>query len=395
MPTPVFTCGFECGASIGNQAGGGGLHWTNSGTASFDTGTVRTGLRSARCNPSAATGFFFHIHANNRLVGRLYVRFATLPTADRQLIFLTTSGLAETNAPSVFFKSSDSKLYASVGTTLGASGVSVTTGVWYRLDFDLQIATGGNDTADLRVDGTAVGQATATGLSSSGAFVVIGFQTTNGTGDVFFEDSLFSVTGADYPLGAGYVKSYIPNADGGHNVAGANDFERTLTGTDITNATTDAYELVNDRPIETVEGDFIRAVAPPNSTDYVEVAFEDSSEPAAPRCVQGLSVHHTASGSGTTAFSVVLRDTDGGTQDFIASTSIAATIFLFGITAIFNTIPGTANAWTLTAFNALRARFLVSDASPDPYLDGLMLEAEYEEVAVASNKAWYHMHQNQ
>src|SRR5436190_22462411 len=78
--TPVYLCGFECGVTNIN------LHWASiTGTASFQTGTVRNGARAGRCNPSAATGYF---ETPNNLAGssiwvvRFYIRFATLPNAN-------------------------------------------------------------------------------------------------------------------------------------------------------------------------------------------------------------------------------------------------------------------------------------------------------------------------
>ena len=370
MATPVFCCGFECGVSLTG-------HLINVAGISFVTSPVRSGLRALRVNTTAAVAssrWNGDGTTRTRLIGRIYIRFATLPDVDTGLAW--TGSLADTG-PQVRFKQADSKIYAAVDTTLGATGVSVTTGIWYLIEYDFNISTGGNDVCDVRVDGVACGQATAAGMSVGQTIYRLGVANTC-TADIYFDDWILSGTAADYPLGPGYIISYIPNADGSHNVAGANDFERTLTGTDITNATTDAWQLVADRPLPSTAVDFINGIAPPNSTDYVEVAFEDSVEPAAPRTVEALVVYHDAGGAGTNNFSVTLRDSNGGTTADImaAATRNVGSVITLG-RAHFTTIPG-GGAWTSTAFNALRSRFLVSDASPDPYIDALMLEAEFQ-----------------
>jgi hypothetical protein len=281
----------------------------------------------------------------------------------------------------VYFKVADSTLVvgSAIG-TLGGSGVVVTTGQWYRLDLQRT-----STTLDARIDGVAVGQ-----LSGSyAASTQLSLGSTE-TGDVFADDILVSRTLADYPLGAGYGLSYIPNADGTHNVAGANDFEKTLTGTDITNATTDAWQLIDERPLPTTAVDFINGIAPPNTTDYVEWAYEDSVEANAPQAVEAIFVHHDASGAGTNNFTVTLREHAGSTSAniFSGTTNVGATITYKR--AHFATVPGTSDPWTTTKFNALRSRFLVTDASPDPYIDAAMLEADFPPAVAAAitDYAW-------
>ena len=375
MVSSVFTCGFECGDNSAL-----GIHWALvGGSVSIETTTVRTGLRAVRCNPSASSESIRSTGAHTstiRHIGRVYVYFVALPSADTGLV---THGSGSA-APQVRFKQSDSKIYSAVSTTFGATGVAVTTGQWYRLDYDFNVNTAGADFCDVQVDGVACGQATAAGTSTGSASDIIGVVNT-ATADVIFDDVILSSTAADYPIGAGFVKSYIPNADGAHNlVGGANDFERSATSVAITNSTTDAYDLINERPLPTTEVDFINAVAPP-TTDYVEWAYEDSTEADAPRAVEAILVTHDAGSAGTCAYSVTLREHAGGTTaDIFNSTqNVGATITYRR--AHFATVPGTSDAWTTTKFNALRSRFTVTDASPDIYLDAAMLEAEFPEAA--------------
>jgi hypothetical protein len=308
------------------------------------------------------------------------VRFATLPDGDCNLVDLDSS-----SGPIVKFKQSDSKIYAAVGTTLGATGISVTTNVWYRIDFDFNIQTAGDDFCDAQVNGVACGQATAAGLSASATHLSLGANS-NVSANIFFDDVILSHTAADYPLGGGYVLSYIPNADGTHNIAGANDFERTLTGTDILNSTTDAFELVNDRPLESAAGDFINMVVPAGANDWVECAFENSAEATAPRTVELIAAIHQA-GTGLGNMEIILVD-NGADGTIYTATGVAGATVLSYKRAHFADPPSAATAWVLGGaingdFNNLLVRFTspaAVDANPDQYFDCIMIEAEYAEV---------------
>lgn len=379
MATPVFCCGGECGI---NSTSSLNQHFIRTGTGSISTTTFRTGLHSYRANPTAGTTFWStptsFLGSVTVWITRAYIRFNTLPDADCDV--LATSG---TKALGLWFKSSDSTLRCGSLSGMGASGVTVTTGQWYRIDLKVDIS-GSTDLADAQVDGTTLGQhSDAVGnIVSIGEFYFGAGQTC--TADLFVDDIVVSTTSADYPIGAGFVKSYIPNADGTHNVAGANDFERSATGTDITNATTTAFQLIDDRPIKSgTLTEYINGVAPPNATDYVEWQYEDSTEADAPRAVEAILTLSDAATAGANDATITLREHAGATSANIFTGAIGASgagesVFK---RAHFATVPGTSDAWTTTKFNALRSRFLVTDAAPDPWVGSAMLEVEFPEPA--------------
>jgi hypothetical protein len=316
---------------------------------------------------------------------RFYVYFATLPDKDCALAWYGYSTGAPLG-PNVRFKASDSKIYAAVGSTFGSTGVAVTTGVWYRIDTNLNMNGTPADICDVQVDGVACAQIVLTGGSGTGVttfgYGVVG-ALDDVTADVYFDDMLASVTTADYPLGAGRVLSYIPNADGTHNVAGTNDFERTLTGTDIDNTTTTAYQLVDDRPLETAEGDFINMKLPVNATDYVEVLFEDSVESAAPVAFSVVAAYHQAS---VQPGNMEIRLNDNGSMGVVyTATAIDGVTVLNYRYKIFIDPPSAATVWVLGGggngdFNNLKVRFgspAGLDVNPDQYFDGIIIEAEF------------------
>lgn len=388
MATPVLCCGFECGSSA---PGAAGSHLISTvGTTSFSTTTVRNGLRAGRCNPSAnVAGFnFSHSVTNNKNVLRFYVRFATLPNAD----ILIGSGAQGTNRIGCVFKQSDSKLYAgslSGGTfQFGATGVAVTTGVWYRIDINID-SQSNPWVVDVKVDDTACGQHTRAIAGTALTSYSLGDPVTSYTGDVFFDDFLISQTAADYPIGAGKVLHFIPTSDGTHNIAGTGDFARGTSGTDILNATTTAFQLVDDEPLPTsvTAADSIAGTAPANpTTDYVECKFGVgtgvSMPSTAPRSVELLVAYHAAA---TTSGQQQVKLVDNATVDASFDTGVAA-----GVTTIrfsrkhFASAPSGV-AWNLNgsgdgAFDNLKFRFFAPDANPDQFLDGVMIEAEFSDA---------------
>lgn len=378
--TPRMCCGFECGV-----AGTGTMtspHWISSGTTAltFSTTTVRTGARSLRCNSAAAT--CYGVSRPNAILSgqgavRVYVRFATLPSANTMLI--KAGGALGADQVGAYFNASDSKIYARWNDGSGASGVSVTTDQWYL--FEVKITA---TACDVSVNGTAAGQA-STGSASTSNTIELGFRTAV-TGDVFFDDFLSSGTSGDSPLGAGYVNHFVPTSDGTHNIAGTADFQRGNTAVDILNATTTAWQLVDDVPLPSGavnEADNQRAVAPPNATNYVECVFGPASGVStptqAPQSVHAVLAYH-AIATGTGNIRVALND-NGTTDDVLNFTGAGVVTYQYAHKHY--ALAPTGGAWTVTAgagnFNNIRCRFYSSDAAPDQCLDAIMIEAAFAE----------------
>jgi len=370
--TPVFTCGFECGVS--------GAHWTLSATSSFSTSTVRSGVRSLRANADGTTPSTAVAVAQGsatRWIGRFYIWFSALPSANVAL----ASTLNSSTGPLVFFKQSDSKIYASIGGTTGATGVSVTTGQWYCVDFDFNIQTAGSDFCDVQVDGVACGQATATGLSAAqSAFTLGNAGVSTATMDVFYDDLVLSNTSADYPIGPGKVLSFVPDADGTHTATTTTIVKGTAaapTGGGNVAGSTDVFNWLNARPIGGGATGATRLVnqQTTGATLYAEVDFEPTTEVNPPRAVEVLVVDQQAS---TAVGDMHIKVNDNGTESVVLDrTNVAGVITDRYTTKQYATMVGGGD-WTLIRFNALKIRFGYSgDANPDQYFRGTMIEAEF------------------
>lgn len=374
--TPTFACGFECGKL--------GPHWgANSGTPAFSTSTVNNGVYSLRCNASGSP-----VNASNfgwgdgsaLTVYRFYIRFASLPTGNTFLWWKEQTSPA--TKLGLFFQSTDSKLYCRVGTTNGATGFTVTTDQWYCVDIKLNQTGGAATTVDAQIDGSALGQASASGGTTTSSFPLCGIEASV-TGDVYFDDVVTSTTSGDYPIGTGKVLGFVPASDGTHTSTSTNITKGTAAtpvGAAIVSGTTDSFNWINARPIGGGATDNTRLInqQTASSTQYVEHGIEQTSESSAPRAVEVLLIHQQAGAqAGTSTFKV----NDNGTEDTILARSGN------GITSDqydrkhYATMVG-GGAWTLARFKALKLRFgYSSDATPDQYLRGWMVEAEFAVAA--------------
>lgn len=386
--TPVFCCGFECG--LLNAAG----HFSSASGFSIDTTTKRTGSRSLKCLNVASGIYSTCTYSPSFILGgvaRAYFYFSVLPNVDVDLIFMdANTGVQQGSAR---FVASDSKIYARTNTN-GATGVSVTTGAWYRIDMKYNVTANPN-LCDVSVNGVACGQASQSAAAETINDFRLCMPTANSTMEVYIDDVIISNTLADYPIGAGYINHFIPTSDGTHNVAGAADFRRGDTTTDILNSTTTAYQLVDDVPMDDTTpdtDDHIRIVAPPNVTDYVECIYGAapgiSTPTIAPRAVEVIAEFFAA---GTGLSDEILKLSDNGTVSTVYDgTQIAGTTTGIYKRKHYATAP-TGGAWTVVSgngnFNDIRFRYgFATDANPDKSLMCTMIEAEFQEIAAIPNK---------
>jgi hypothetical protein len=378
--TPVFCCGFECGVT--------GAHWTPSLNTSFSTSIVRSGSRSGRANPTSSTGALTStaFPSSSLFVIRCYVYFATLPNATCELI---TTNAAPGSRVGAYFNSSDNKIYAGNSTSnLGATGVTVSTGQWFRIDVKIDVSTS-SWLIDVSVDGTSCGQRNNSAAPTSYTWLNLG-TLTDVTQDIFFDDFIMSNTLTDYPIGAGVVYHFVPVSDGTHNVP-TSTFFRGTTSTQITNSTTDAYQLIDEVPLDgttPATNDYIAYTpnAANNSTKYIECKFGAAlgilTPTVAPRAVEVIVMTHQA---GTGASTWDLKLNDNGTESSITSCT-QCTGFTIGKYARKQyATPPSGGSWNSNssgngAFNNIRIRYgYTDDGNPDHYFDCAMIEAEFPE----------------
>jgi hypothetical protein len=373
--TPVFTCGFECG-----RLGSTGQHWKTGGTApTIVTGTKRSGDRGLEVAVSGSDSYIeiAGLSASNIWVCRFYVKISSGNAGSYNLAHVISSG----NPYGPYFNSNDGKIYSSQSSPVG--GVTATLDVFIRID--MKINTSANPwTFDCKVDGVACTQTTLAAGATT-LLMRLGVATSGYTVFNYYDDVIISNTSGDYPLGAGYVNHFVPTSDGTHNIAGTNDFERSATGTDILNATTTAFQLVDDVPLKSgVAAEYINLIAPLNANNYVELVFGPapgiSTPTAAPRVVSTI-FGYANSASGTNNLRIAIND-NGTTNDVFNGNAATTGTTIIYTAKSYSDPPSAASVWTLSGngnFNNVRMRCYTSDDAPDPWLASAMIEAEFQE----------------
>lgn len=399
--TPIFICGAECACNFAGTSSPAVEHWNLPGTApTISTTTVNSaqgGVRSFRCQGSASTGgvlnhaFAAAVASPATTVGRFYVYFATLPNADTWL--LEISGTARVG--SVQFESSDNSIRAGGATlsTTAASGVVVTTGQWYRVDFKVVFNT--TITVDVQVNGTAATQYTVAGGADSATNVQIGcYSSGNFTGDAFIDDLIVSGTSGDFPIGAGGVAGLYPSGDGAHSYSATTDFldggtaqaALAASGSEV-----DTWLSLRSKAdgglSSTVDNSNFVTNATGATTEYLRWNFENlPSGATSVNGVASVSTHHAASTTGNTQAMKII-DVSSGTDPEItvlgtfsgSPANTAATGVDLSDTTIICVYKcaatgETTGAWTVANVNDLGVHWSSTDVTPDAYIDGICLE---------------------
>jgi len=376
---PVFCCGLECGQ---DQQGAGSStfrHWNTRSTAgglTIETAAPLTGTRSLRVIGDAAGPYMQAsrgITGKDILVVRYRFKVLTLPSGQ---LARTCSFQLSTSACSIQV-SSGAVLQARFGGNT-QNGPTLSTNDIVEIECRYN-GTSNPNTLDWSyslnggtwTDGTQVTLAQVATTCTN-----IQFGITNGAsssyGEFLIDDVAVWDASGDYGKQSGEVYGYSPNVDGTHSFT-AGDFGYDTAGGDVATSATDVYTYIDDKAM-TGTADLIRQKVI-RSTGYIEVGFENTDK-GAPRAVELVAALHAA-GVGANTQTLKLTD-DDGTSLVDAYTNLdCSDVTLFWAAAHYAVAPSTA-VWTQALFNALKARWGYStDVTDIPYLDGLMLEAEF------------------
>lgn len=321
------------------------------------------------------------------LVARFYVRFATVPGVVTTLFDTETA----TNHGGVEYHTSG-EIRTRIGATDGSSGIAVTTGRWYRIDF--KYVTGATCTADLQVDGVAVSQQTAAGASATITGFDIGPLVNNPTCDFFVDDVLVSGTSGDYPIGEGGIVGLYPNADRtntaanpsdtnfGHFYSAVGDFGKgSGGGTDLAaqNSESTSWQSLANPLSTSVATNFVSDRLGISSEHLV---WNHALLPSGAAVVNGVMLVWTTHSASATGNAQTMSLMDGVTGDS-STTSGSLDLSESTITVpvvVFPTNTG-GGAWTVAKVNTANFRWGDSiDVNPDVFCDGVCLEVDWSAV---------------
>jgi hypothetical protein len=394
VATTDFCCSAGCGIDAQGQSTGL-RHWAVAGTGTVEPdaqqAVARTPGRWAyRFNTIGASGarrLQRDFAAGTVQTARFALYFATLPNANANLAqFAAGAG----SNPHLRYLTATEELCVSLGdATQSAAKYSVTTGVWYIVEIEGDVASGTRAmVAQIRQDGESDSEVTS--LSVTAAIAASTFTTfkignaidaTANEADVYFTDIVHSSTDGDYPLGDGKGIALRPNADGTHSIGATTTFlYNGVTELDDTTPA-DTYTYVDDVLDNTT--DFM-AASGVNEGEYLEWQYEDLPGSGVGD-INGVQVTAAYHASATTAVNTsTLQVVDGGTVTDVFTDLDASETSLTHYSVHYATAPSTDAAWTATLVDDLKTRWGASwtavDIDPVPYMDAVVLEVDYVSI---------------
>jgi hypothetical protein len=349
----VWLTGFESGAV---SAAGGGLFTAVTGAPTADGATFRNGAYSLRI-ADAAAGSTINASktftATNAVVARFAVRLSALPSVTSSLVYV------DSGTDLVFGYDQPSQRFSlTLGTSTVTSAITVSAGTWYAIDLRYDLRANPN-LGDWRIDGVAQGQVSRAAAASTATGFGLGATTNPSVYTANYDDVLVANQARAYPIGDGKVVRLIPEGAGTHNTPG--DFR------DDDNTAVDAgsWQRIDDVPM-TGTTDYVLQLSN-SATSYLEFTFANTAETCI-REVSAVLAYHSATNTANIGKTSVF---DGATDSVVYSGDMSNT----AITYASAIVTPAAAPWTQAAVNGLATRIgYASDANPDPYWDGLMLE---------------------
>jgi hypothetical protein len=337
------------------------------------TNIKRTGARSWRINPTTASRYFQYNPAANRAVftSRFYVYYDTLPSGTSSLHEPVVSAGTK---PQVRVTSGGLIQYRWGTGTATTHPTTLAADTWYCIDIRYDLSTG-TKTIDVRVDGVAGTQNSLSEAAADMSSLRFGNVVTTISTDLYMDDLVVTDSASDYPIGAGAVQPVYVAACGTHSFT-LGDFENSSSVDLATNETT-SYQVIDESPMTETGGavvDYVKQVVI-RTTGYLEYTLASLGWTGAPRAV---SISSAVAASSVAASNAGLKFNDGGTEDAVTlrSTGNPALTTVRHNWKTLSSKP-TGGAWTNTAFANGRLRWGYSnDVTPNPYLEGLIAEAE-------------------
>ena len=359
-----FLCGAECEV-VTNSSGTGTRHW-NAPTDTVEvSSTVRSGTLGARSFRFNATAAKYHslTVAQTIIVGRVWFKFDTLPSATTGIVYATGAG----GATQVRCDSSG-QLIVQSGTTTVNLGSTISTGDWHSLDFRFDNSTS-TMYAKARLDDGADEQE-ASLASTSGNFTSFRMGViASATADLFTDDLVLANASGDYPLSGYEIAGYgIQTTSGTHNQT-TGDL-KDASSTNITNGDSSGG-FVDELPGNTT--DYVAQVVN-RSTTYWEGVYATSGATQAPAIVEQV-IGLVAATSSTNNQKSQLYDGTSAADAYSAATVGSTSVRWFR--GFWSSAPS-GGAWTLTKFQGARIRWGFStDTNPNPRITSSILEAAF------------------
>lgn len=374
MPTLNYLTGFEWpGVTTITATGAGLVAGIVTNAPTVDAAAARTGSYGMRVNNATSITKGIDITVTAGLAcGRFYMQMVSLPETGK---FPKVVHLGSTNAAQVFI-SDAGVMSASIVGGASTTAKTLTTGVWYRIDFSLDVS-GTTHTSMVWVDGDGPYTA-STGSLSADADTTLAFGCVNGTSiwDVYFDDLIVSSTLADAPFGEGQVLAYVPSGAASHQSITLTEWATTSDFSSFTNFTASdestSAPLLDDLTAGTdgiqVQGG---AGAVAGNARWATALLSGTNPGTPPQAVRGIAVHQDEA-SGTN--NIIERiELGGSTADIFNGNPAASWEYR---ASIFTATPA-AGTWTYGDLASLNIEVDSTDSNPDTFIGGVLLEVAF------------------
>lgn len=321
---------------------------SNTGTASIQATTVRTGTYAVQTNPTTtAVGNFILAgigsaggstgYNNATVYHRFYYRYATKPATNNEEIFRARAAAAikfqlRINSAGNLIAYQQDLVALSTGTTV------LNSGTWYRIEVRVGTAVAGSGVWEVKIDGVSEMSGTTADLLNSNNTRCNFGKTTNYNGntvDYFYDDMLISDSA--YP-GDGQVSILYPNVNGSSTTwtigagAGSN------------------YENVDEIP---PDNDTTYLLSTNVANDYELVHVIDSATAGITGTIQSgrcqINVKRNGAANGTIRIRMKSGSTFASAGANFAPTAAYGTVHI-----IQDTDPATSAAWTTSGLDGIQ-----------------------------------------
>lgn len=350
----VWLTGMEHGLV---STAGGGIFNTVTGAPTADTATVRNGAYSLRIADASASSTINAVKtftAAGVVVARFAVRLSALPTVSSSLAYV------DSTTDLVFgYDQATQKFQLTQGASSALSASTVSAATWYVIDLRYDLRNN-PILADWRVDGVAQTQVSRAAAAATATGFGLGSTTNASIYTANYDDMFVANAATAYPLGDGKVVRLIPDGVGTHNTPG------NFSNNDGSAINANSWQRLDELPLGS-GSDWVRQTAN-SGTSYLEFTFGNTTETCI-REVSAVLAFHSATNAGNNAKTSVF---DGSTESVVFSGDMSGTALQYA-----STIATPASApWSQSTVNGLAARVgFGTDTNPNPYWDGLVLEA--------------------
>jgi hypothetical protein len=235
----------------------------------------------------------------------------------------------------------------------------VSAATWYVIDLRYDLRNNPN-LADWRIDGVAQTQVSRAAAAATATGFGLGSTTNASIYSANYDDMFVANAATAYPVGDGKVVRLVPDGVGTHNTPG------NFSNNDGSAINANSWQRLDEIPLGS-GSDWVRQTA--NSvTSYLEFTFGNTTETCI-REVSAVLAFHSATNAVNNAKTSTF---DGSTESVVFSGDMGGTALQYASTIA----TPTSAPWSQSTVNGLAARVgFATDTNPNPYWDGLVLEA--------------------